>query len=62
MGSLKRQALVDLVGHMRVTSSLCPKINSFGSLEIAMETEFVLFGVYIEHIKERPARQTCSIE
>lgn len=58
----KDEHVLDLVGHMRVTSSLCPETNSFGSLEIAAETEFVLFGVNIEHIKERPARQSSSTE
>lgn len=58
----KDEHILGLVGHMRVSSSLCPEINSFGSLEITVETEFVLFGVNIEHIKKRPARQTNSTE
>lgn len=58
----KDENVFDLVGHMRVSSSLCPETNSFGSLEIAVETEFVLFGINIEHVKERPARQASSTE
>jgi len=47
---------------MRVSSSLCLENNIFGSLEIAVETEFVLFGVSIEQVKERSARQPSSTE
>lgn len=47
---------------MRVSSSLCPENNIFGSLEIAVETDFFLFGVSIEQVKERSARQPSSIE
>jgi len=47
---------------MRVSNSLCLENNIFGSLEIAVETKFVLFGVSIKQVKERSARQPSSTE
>eukprot|EP01018_Ginkgo_biloba_P030651 Gb_26654 [translate_table: standard] len=52
----------DLVGHMKVSSSLCPKFNSSGILEDSLETEFVLFAANVKHAKESLQLQTGLME
>lgn len=47
----------DIVGKMKVSSSLCSKLNSFGNIEHMVETDFVLFGVKKENTSEIPTMQ-----
>lgn len=47
----------DTVGKMKVSSSLCSKLNSFGNIEHMVETNFVLFGVNKESTSENPTTQ-----
>eukprot|EP01018_Ginkgo_biloba_P033357 Gb_11952 [translate_table: standard] len=52
----------DIVGKMKVSCSLCTKLNNSGSMEHLVETEFVLFDANKGHVKESPAMQTDFAE
>lgn len=47
----------DVVGKMKVSSSLCSKLNSFGNIEHMVETDFVLVGVKKENTSENLTMQ-----
>ncbi|GLJ21490.1 hypothetical protein SUGI_0396820 [Cryptomeria japonica] len=54
----KDNHIPDLVANMKVSSSLCSKLNGHGNVEHIVETEFVLFGSKKGNINSNPIVRT----